>query len=69
MTAAVLDAINVASLALMTGVTVLLARDAITDAITLAIAAAAALLLIRYRVEPTILIAAGGIIGMGMLFT
>jgi chromate transporter len=63
-TAAVLDAINVASLALMTGVTVLLARDAITDAITLAIAAIAALLLLRFRVEPTLLIVAGGIIGV-----
>jgi chromate transporter len=63
-TAAVLDAINVASLALMIGVTVLLARDAITNAITLAIAAAAALLLVRFRVEPTLLIAVGGIIGL-----
>jgi chromate transporter len=60
----VLDAVNVASLALMTGVTVLLARDALTDAITLSIAAAAALLLMRYRVEPTLLIMAGGIIGV-----
>jgi chromate transporter len=60
----ILDAINVASLALMTGVTVLLARDAIADAPTLAIAAAAALLLIRFRVEPTLLIAGGGIIGL-----
>jgi chromate transporter len=59
-----LDAVNVASLALMTAVTLLLARDAITDALTLAIAAIAALLLIRYRVEPTLLIAAGGIIGV-----
>jgi chromate transporter len=63
-TAAVLDAINVASLALMTGVTVLLARDAITGPLTLAIAAAAALLLVRFRVEPTLLIAAGGVIGV-----
>jgi chromate transporter len=63
-TAAVLDAINVASLALMTAVTVLLARDAVTDVTTLAIAAAAAILLLRYRVEPTLLIAAGGIIGV-----
>jgi chromate transporter len=63
----ILDAINVASLALMTGVTVLLARDAIGDTLTLAIAAAAALLLIRFRVEPTLLIVAGGIIGV--LFT
>jgi chromate transporter len=63
-TAAVLDAVNVASLALMTGVTVLLARDAITDPLTLALAATAALLLVRFRVEPTLLIAAGGVIGM-----
>jgi chromate transporter len=61
---AMLDAINVASLALMTGVTVLLARDALTDPLTLAIAAVAALLLIRHRVEPTLLIAAGGLIGL-----
>jgi chromate transporter len=63
-TAAALDAINVASLALMAGVTLLLARDAITDPLTLAIAAVAALLLVRYRVEPTLLIATGGIIGV-----
>jgi chromate transporter len=62
--AAALDAINVASLALMTAVTVLLARDAMTDVTTLAIAVAAAILLLRYRVEPTLLIAAGGIIGV-----
>jgi chromate transporter len=63
-TGAVLDAVNVASLALMVGVTLLLARDAVTDATTLAIAAVSALLLLRYRVEPTLLIAAGGIIGV-----
>lgn len=60
----ILDAVNVASLALMTAVTVLLARDAITDALTIAIAAAAALLLLRFRVEPTLLIGSGAIIGL-----
>jgi chromate transporter len=60
----ILDAINVASLALMTGVTVLLARDALTDALTIAIAAAAALLLLRFRLEPTLLIAGGGLVGL-----
>lgn len=60
----ILDAINVASLALMTSVTVLLARDAIHDVPTIAIAAVAALLLLRYRVEPTLLIVGGGLIGL-----
>ena len=61
-----LDAVNVASLALMTAVTLVLARDAVNDVVTIAMASLAALLLLRYRVEPTLLIAAGGLIGMFM---
>jgi chromate transporter len=63
-TGAVLDAVNVASLALMAAVTLLLARDAMTDVVTVAMASVAALLLLRYRVEPTLLIVGGGLIGM-----
>jgi chromate transporter len=63
-TGAVLDAVNVSSLALMAAVTLLLARDAMTDVVTVAMASVAALLLLRYRVEPTLLIVGGGLIGM-----
>lgn len=61
---AVLDAVNVASLALMAAVTLTLARDALTDAVTIAIAGVSALLLFRYRVNATMLIAAGAAIGL-----
>jgi len=61
---AVLDGVNVASLALMAAVTLTLARDAVTDATTLAIAVVSAVLLFRFRVNATILIAAGAAIGL-----
>jgi chromate transporter len=60
---AVLDGVNVASLALMAAVTITLAQDALTDAVTIAIAVVSALLLL-YRVNATILIAAGAAIGL-----
>jgi chromate transporter len=64
---AVLDGVNVASLALMGAVTFALARDALTSAGAVAIAAVAAVLLFRYRVNPTILILGGAIAGLLLL--
>jgi chromate transporter len=61
---AVLDGVNVASLALMAAVSLALGRDALTDVTSVMIAAVSTLLLIRYRVNATLLIAAGGLIGL-----
>jgi chromate transporter len=61
---AVLDGVNVASLALMTVVTAQIARTAIVDWITIAIAVVAAVLLVRGRVNSTWLVAAGALIGV-----
>ncbi len=63
-TGAILDGVNVASLALMAAVTVTLARDALISPITIAIAGISALLLVRYRLNATLLIAAGAIVGL-----
>jgi chromate transporter len=65
---AVLDGVNVASLALMAAVTITLARDALTDAVAIAIAGVSALLL-HYRVNATILIAAGAAIGLLLMLS
>jgi chromate transporter len=61
---AVLDAVNVASLALMANVTVMLARDTLVDALAIGLAVASAILLVRYRVRSSILIAAGAALGL-----
>ncbi len=63
-TGAVLDGVNVASLALMAAVTVTLARDALIGPTTIAIAGISALLLVRYRLNATLLIAGGAIVGV-----
>jgi chromate transporter len=63
-TAALLDGVNAAALGLMAGVTVQLTGDAITDPITILIAALTALLLWRVRVNSAWLILAGGAIGL-----
>ncbi len=63
-TGAVLDGVNVASLALMAAVTVTLARDALISPTTIAIAGFSALLLVRYRINATLLIAGGATIGL-----
>jgi chromate transporter len=60
---AVLDGLNVASLALMAVVTWQLGRAAVVDWPTLALAAASAVLLIRYRVNATWLVLGGGVLG------
>jgi chromate transporter len=58
---AFLDGVNVASLALMTAVTVQLARAALVDVATISMAIAATLLLIRVKVNTTwLLLAAAG---------
>ncbi len=60
---ALLDGVNVASLALMAGVTAQLARTAVVDPITVALALAAALLLIRFRVNSAWLVLGGAAVG------
>ena len=65
-TAAMLDGVNVAALGLMAAVTWLLGRDAIVDPLTAAIAIAAAVLLIRFRVNSSWLVLAGAIVGLAV---
>ena len=60
---AALDGVNVGSLALMTFVTWQLGRAALPNALTAAVAALSLLALIRTRVNPAWLIAAGGLLG------
>jgi chromate transporter len=61
---AFLDGVNAASVALMAGVTVILARDAVVDLLTAALAVVTALLLWRTRVNSAWLIAGGAIVGI-----
>ncbi|MGA2449445.1 MAG: chromate efflux transporter [Polyangiaceae bacterium] len=61
---AFLDGVNVASLALMAVVTLHLARAALIDPVTLALALASAGLLVRFRLNSTWLIAAGALAGL-----
>ncbi len=59
-----LDGVNVASLALMAVVSWQLAGATLVDALTIAIAAASLVALVRYTVNPTWLIAAGAAVGV-----
>ena len=61
---AVLDGVNVASLALMASVTVTLARGTLVDPVGIGIAVVSAVLLVRYRTSSGILIVAGGVVGL-----
>jgi len=61
---AFLDAVNVASLALMLFVTYELGRSALTDISTIILALVSALLLFRFRVNSTWLILLGAIVGL-----
>jgi chromate transporter len=61
---AVLDGVNVASLALMAVVTWELGHAALLDALTVGLAVASALLLIRYRVNSAWLILGGALVGI-----
>lgn len=60
---AVLDGINVASLALMVGATWFLGRSAITSWTTLGLALASLFLLVRFRVNSAWLVLAGSLLG------
>ncbi len=62
--AAALDGVHVAALGLMAAVAWQLARTALVDPITVAIAAAAAVLLIRFRVNAVWPILGAGVIGL-----
>jgi chromate transporter len=61
---AFLDGVNVASLALMAAVTVQLARSAVVDGVTVALALGSAVLLFRFRVGATWLILASASVGL-----
>jgi chromate transporter len=63
-TGAALDGINVAALALMAAVTWQLARAAVVDVVTAVLAAAAAVALIRFRVNSAWVVLAGGAVGV-----
>jgi chromate transporter len=65
---AFLDGVNVASLALLAVVTAQLARAAIVDLPTLILAAAAAVALLRFKVNTTWLIVGGAALGIGLGF-
>ena len=61
---AVLDGVNVASLALMASVTVTLARDTLVDVVGIGIAIVSVVLLVRYRVSTSFLVVVGGVVGL-----
>lgn len=61
---AILDGVNVASLALMTFVTAELVVAAVVDLVTLVLALASSVLLIRYRVNSAWLVAGGALVGL-----
>lgn len=63
---ALLDGVNVAALALMAAVTLELGRSAIVDAFTAALAVAAAVSLLRFRVNSVWLVVGGG--GVSVLY-
>ncbi|MGH9001794.1 MAG: chromate efflux transporter [Acidimicrobiia bacterium] len=63
-TAAALDGLNVAAVALMAGVTWVLAKDAIVDVPTALVAATAAAVLWRWRINAVWLVAAGAAFGL-----
>jgi chromate transporter len=61
---AVLDGVNAAALGLMAGVTVQLGQAALVDPVTVLLAAAAAILLFRFRVNSAWLVLGGGVVGL-----
>jgi chromate transporter len=61
---AFLDGVNVASLALMASVTWYLGRAAVVDVVTLLLALASAVLLLRWRVNSAWLVLGGAVVGM-----
>lgn len=65
--AALLDGVNVASLGLMAGVTLILGRTAVVDALTVFIALVTGVLLFRFRINTTWLVL--GAAGIGLLLS
>lgn len=65
---AVLDGVNVASLALMTAVALQLGRAAVVDLPTAGLAAASAGMLVRYRLNSAWLVLAGGVLGAALTY-
>ena len=63
---AFLDGVNVGAWALMASVTWFLARAAVVDLTTMALAVSSAFVLIRYRVNSAWLVIGGGLIGLAM---
>ena len=63
MTAAALDGLNAAAVALMAGVTWVLARDAVVDVPTALLAVGSLAVLLRWKVNPVWLMAAGAAVG------
>lgn len=61
---ALLDGVNVASLALMAGVSWRLARAALVDPLTILVAAAALVVLVRFRLNSAWLVLAGALVGL-----
>ena len=61
---AFLDGVNVASLALMAAVSYQLGRSALVDWVTISLAIASAVLLLRYRINSAWLVLGGAIIGI-----
>ena len=61
---AFLDGVNVASLALMAAVSYQLGRSAIVDTLTIALAAASAILLLRFRINSAWLVLGGALAGI-----
>lgn len=59
-----LDGINVAAIGLMAAVAIVLARDAVVDALTAILFVISSALLIRYRVNSAILVAAGALVSV-----
>jgi chromate transporter len=66
-TAAALDGLNAAAVALMVGVTWFLARDAVVDVPTVLLAVGSLAVLLRFEVNPVWLMAAGATVGLVLL--
>jgi chromate transporter len=64
---AVLDGVNVASLVLMAVVTWHLGRSALVDATTIAMAAAAGVAIVKFRMNSAWIVLAGALLGWGLI--